>query len=538
MKDTLSFLAQALLQKNKIKIDGNELDFQIQSHPSYPSLHAITGVLNHFNIENGAIQIPVNEETLTQLPNSFIAQIKNNEGEHFALIIKNALQYKLIFDSIKKETLTQKEFLKQFTGVIVAVEKDENIQVISKNKNAPIKFLAGVALILFAFLFFISKPNIIASIHFVLSLVGFGISALIVQHDLGIKSKLIDSICSQDNSATNCDAVLNSKGATLFSFLKLGDISLIYFASINLLWLANSLSFATSSFIFSISILAIPAILYSLYYQIVITKTWCTLCLGIASVLFAQAVIVVFTTPTNFTFPFYNALLIALVFVSVVTIWLFNSSKMKKEQELITLKIESTKFKRNFVLFNTLLEKSETINTSIPDTSEIVFGNKNAALNITVITNPFCGHCKSVHTLIEDILKTHHEEISITVRFNVNTNNPNDEIVKITTRLLEIYQVEGEINCLQAMHDIYNNNNTKHWFAKWKTCTNSEAYITTLKNENEWCIANSINFTPEILVNGKSFPQAYNRSDLAFFIEELNDDCYLNANTSQLQETI
>lgn len=55
MKDTLSFLVQSLLQKNKIKNDSDELDFQIQSRPSYLSLHAITRELSYSDIENAAI---------------------------------------------------------------------------------------------------------------------------------------------------------------------------------------------------------------------------------------------------------------------------------------------------------------------------------------------------------------------------------------------------------------------------------------------------------------------------------------------------
>ena len=74
MKDNLSFLIQKLLKKSSIVLNFDELSFQIQSHPSYPSLHAVTGVLSHFNIENVAVQVPVNKETLSQLPECFLAE--------------------------------------------------------------------------------------------------------------------------------------------------------------------------------------------------------------------------------------------------------------------------------------------------------------------------------------------------------------------------------------------------------------------------------------------------------------------------------
>jgi hypothetical protein len=45
-----------------------------------------------------------------------------------------------------------------------------------------------------------------------------------------------------------------------------------------------------------------------------------------------------------------------------------------------------------------------------------------------------------------------------------------------------------------------------------------------LKKEREWCEMNNINFTPEILINGKSFPKEYDRADLQYFINDLIDE--------------
>lgn len=79
LKDTLSKLVYLLLKNNSINIDKEELIFQIKSHPSYPSLHSITGVLDHFNIDNLAIKIPSEKSVLEELPDNFIAQL-NTDG--------------------------------------------------------------------------------------------------------------------------------------------------------------------------------------------------------------------------------------------------------------------------------------------------------------------------------------------------------------------------------------------------------------------------------------------------------------------------
>lgn len=521
MKDNLSFLVQSLLQKNKILIDSEELSFQIQSHPSYPSLHAITGVLIHFDIKNIATRVPVDKDTLAQLPISFIAQVKTENVTDFALIIKKSKNYKVILSNKKSETISETAFLEKFTGILVAVEKDDTKQTdktLTTNFQKPLFILA---LILFSVLFFKSSPNFTEIFYFLTTLIGATISYLIIQHDLGLDSKIVDSICTQESKTTNCNAVLNSKAATLYKNIKLSDVSLVYFVSISIASLLLLLTNTPLNTLYLISLAGIPIVIYSIYYQVKVSKNWCVLCLGIASVLVLQAATFFFTTFSFSVLNLNSILLIAFSFITIASIWLFISSKLKQEQEFKNLKIASSKFKRNFDLFNTLLQQSETVNTEIKNTSEIVLGNKNAPLNITIITNPFCGHCKSAHNMVESLLKTHHNELNVTVRFNINTSNPKSDGVLVSSRLLELFHTEGELKCLEAMNDIYNSAAAASWLSKWSKPNQTEIYKDILETQYNWCLDSNINFTPEILINGKSFPKAYSKSDLAFFMDDL-----------------
>ncbi|WP_348717959.1 cysteine peptidase family C39 domain-containing protein, partial [Tenacibaculum sp. 190130A14a] len=141
MQDTLFILVQRLLKSNAISFDKDELAFQIQSHPSYPSLHAITGVLDHFNIENVAADVPANKETLVQLPDSFLAQISTDKGKDLIVVERKKQDYFIYNSENKKEKYTEEEFLQKFTGIIVAVEKTgESVQ--PEKKSNLIKFIA------------------------------------------------------------------------------------------------------------------------------------------------------------------------------------------------------------------------------------------------------------------------------------------------------------------------------------------------------------------------------------------------------------
>ena len=70
MPENFSFLFD-LIKAEKIYIDKEEFVFQIQSHPSYPSLLAISDTLTFFNVENAALNISFEEIDL--LPDNFIA---------------------------------------------------------------------------------------------------------------------------------------------------------------------------------------------------------------------------------------------------------------------------------------------------------------------------------------------------------------------------------------------------------------------------------------------------------------------------------
>ena len=188
-------------------------------------------------------------------------------------------------------------------------------------------------------------------------------------------------------------------------------------------------------------------------------------------------------------------------------------------------KLDYYKFKRKYSLFSTLLKSTQQFNTTINSKNEIVFGNLKSNLEIIIITNPFCGHCKPVHTVVEDILTQFKNQVKIRIRFNVNLQDPEGDIVKITSNLMHIYANEGQEHCLLAMDEAYNKLSPQDWIKKWSQKNlDKKSSLETLEIQKDWCTQNKINFTPEILVDGYSYPKEYERADILFFIEELSEE--------------
>ncbi|MCT4699660.1 vitamin K epoxide reductase family protein [Tenacibaculum haliotis] len=521
MKNSLIYLVQILLNKNQISFDKEELSFQIQSHPSYPSLHAITGVLDHFNIENVAADVPINTETLLQLPVCFLAQINTEQGKDLVTVDKEGVNYTIYNTKNKKEKISENDFLQKFTGIIVAVEQSENSTQLKTSASITEIIVLSALILLASFVAYQNTTSLYVPIYLILSIVGIIISIAIIKQELGLKTTIGNAFCSGADNKKDCDAVLTSKGAKVFKGYKLSDFSIIYFIGLTLLTFIQSSNPRIS---FTISLIAIPVTLYSLYYQYAVLKKWCLLCLSIVGVLWLQALITLITATYINGFIVTDFVTFGMIILATWLLWAYIKPLYSSVNQLKKEKIENVKFKRNFTLFETLLQKSPKLNTQVENSKEIIFGNPNSNLEIVLVTNPFCGHCKPVHKHIDEILHRYHQNVKIITRFTINSKNKEDNLVKVTSKLLEVYDKKGESNCLKAMSEIYEHGNTEAWLKKWGRCNDINYYTSELDKGSNWCKENAINFTPEILINGRSFPKEYNRTDLIFFIEELEEN--------------
>lgn len=520
MQNQLIYLLELLLKKNQIKFDEKELSFQIKSHPSYPSLHSITGVLDHFNIENLAIKIPPKKEILNKLPKCFLAQVDLENGLEIVLVerVKDAF---VITNSLKKKRkILEDEFLTEFTGIMVMVEKTNDNEF--NTKTSVLNWIVfGVVLVSAAFLIkgFISSYYQV--LYLMLGLIGFYISLVILQREFGVSSFIGDKFCSGNTTVKNCDAVLNSKGAEIIKGYKLSDFCILYFGTLSILSFFQIPSLDLS---YWISIVTTSVTVYSIYYQWIVVKKWCFLCLSIVGVLWFQALIAIYNINTEALINTTQILSMVLIASTSFLSWIITKPLIVEYLKLNNKSIEYTRFKRNYSIFKNLLSKTKSYKNEVIGDKKIVFGNKKSRLNILIITNPFCGHCKPVHVIVEKLLKRYGETISVTIRFNINISDLESDVVGITTRLLEINNTLGEEKCLLAMSDIYENRDVEYWFKKWGKCEDIDLYFKEIEKEKQWCQDNKINFTPEIFANGMTYPKEYERADLLFFIEDLKDE--------------
>lgn len=522
MQDQLFNILDKLLITNKIRLNKEELKLQLLSHPSYPSLHALTGVLKHFGVPNLALQVPTDKDTLDQLPPTFIANIKGDKGMYLGLIEKKNNTINVFTDHKQVENISNEDFFESWNGIIVAVENDETIKEEKGMSTSKIWQWAFIIIGLGVGIALFNKVLVFEGIHYFLSTVGLILGVLIVGHSLGIESSSTASICNLSEN-TSCDAVLNSKGAKIGGILTLSDASIIAFTSYVLIYCLALLSgIEINSIISGLSLLAIPFVLYSIYYQGSILKKWCPLCLGIAGVLILQgtAVFITGNTTSFLSISLQEIGLYAISVLLVVSLWFMIKPLLHKKVALDKLKIESNKFKRNFSIFNTLLQENDSVINDIQLPNEIVLGNRDSSLEVVLVTSPQCYYCKQAHTDIENILKQSSNDIKVIIRFNVNVEDSEGEGYQVTSQLIHAYNTQGELACIKMMHEAYQGDvDLTKWLKKQHPIDAN--YSDVLTAQKEWCTKNNINFTPALYIQGNQYPREYDRNDLSLFIEDL-----------------
>ncbi|WP_411032360.1 vitamin K epoxide reductase family protein [Spongiimicrobium sp. 3-5] len=524
MKDSLSYLLRKFLYSEDIRVNFEELNFQLLSHPSYPSLHSVTGVLNHFNIENIAVEVPRNIDTLDHLPKSFLTLTSNEKQYLLATKQKNGI--KLSFENGSKKKVGFEEFLNIWKPYVVVIEKDNDAH---NNRSRNTSILKIGTLVLFGFIlgyFFYTKPTVLESFHYIFSIIGFLVSMAIVKHELGFKSNFADKICTATKS-TDCESVLTSKGASLSKHIKLSDLCLIFFASLLSAWLIHAIFSITGWGIFAASIFVIPITIYSIYYQYKIVNKWCPLCLSITAVLWLQAIFA-FSDISGIKENLLNtySILVVMTTITVITVlWLFIKHFLHEWIALKKVKIAYYKFKRNFSLFKSALLKNNPITSQINEVAknEIVLGNKNASLEILLVTNPACHYCSSAHLEIENILRRHSKNLKVIIRFNIPDTHSIPAVV--AKKLLETYDTGSSSESFAtSLHDAFDSNqDLNKWHLKWgKPLSNYYDFV--LKEQIKWCREEGINFTPGLFLNGRLYPKEYPKEDLISFIDDLIDE--------------
>jgi uncharacterized membrane protein len=496
-----------LLKKERINLDRKEFEFQVKTHPSYPSLLSFVDALNFFKVKNYVLKVNFNE--IENLPKKIICLLNND----FYFVEKKQNTY-FIFDNQKEKIIHKEELFEKWGEIVLFLEKSE----LNKSYSNSYKYIN--ILFSFVFIFFlVINSNVGRKIEFlILPIIGLFLSYQSLKNIFGFNENFISKLCNA-SKLTSCESVINSNQWKILEKVKLNEISIIFFSfQFFSFFIENEIQYFYFQKI--ILLLSIPIIFISIYYQKFIEKKWCLVCLGISLVLISEIIFLQLNTIVSILdFKiFCSSFLLSIL---IYFFWQYLKSKLVYFKKLKDFEIKGTRFIKNYSLFKFKLLSSEKI---ITPKCSIVLGSQNKSkIEITIITNPFCGYCKEVHKLIKDIYFNNLDKIKVNVLFNIDFSNLDEKSIKLSKSLYQIYFEKGENDFLFALEEWYNKGKIDDWLNIYNlNISNTDDDF--FKKINDWSRHNYLTFTPIILINGFQYPKIYEIENLEFFMNEVIED--------------
>lgn len=517
--ELLSKMLQSYLKMQNYSIEYNDLKLQLLSNSSFPNVKSFTDTLDYFEIENIVAKVP--KSTLEQLPETFLTIINEGAGALLALVSKRENHIVLRQGEGSKRKISFEEFNLLWSGLVVAVEKNDVEKHMSSFMQAlPVLTLWLVSVCFILSIAFVAEWTRLISV--LLSGFGCWISYHLMKEELGVYNPISSKICNSVFEQTSCSEIVNSKLSKITGSFSLSDLAIIYF-TFQLIILA--ILGYNKTFFFSLSLVSLPVLVYSIGVQSILIKKWCPLCVGVGFVvlgLFAASYQSLRSLSVDLVF-FFKGLVI---FFLVAIFWMYLKELLLKSIELPQIKIEYLRFKKNKELFAALLAKEtipETVN--LKEESKITFGNPQSSLVINAVTNPFCGHCSKAFSSYDKLLKSHGSHFRLNIIFSVDSVALEKSDFQIAARLIEMYSTSTE-DAYDALKVWYLNKDAEQWHSDYGKTASPRA-LEILKDHAEWSRLNEIQYVPATIIGNCFFPAGYEISDLSFFISDLieNSKC-------------
>ena len=436
-------------------------------------------------------------------------------------------------------TESKEEFFKNWTGTYLIAEPNEHSGEKDYEQNKRKTFIHSLipvalfVLIIVLSFFLLYKTinktdNILAVsaagiyLQYLILFAGVIITSLLLWYEIDKNNPLLKKVCT-GIAKGNCSAILTGKKSKVFSWLSWSEVGFFYFTGglLVLLFSGNNINNAVS-LLGLLNLLALPYIVFSVYYQWQVAKQWCVLCLGVQALLLLGGINIL---SNNFLASFSDistSFLVSAFFIYLlpVLLWYVVKPFVLRQQEAKNTRREYLRIKFNTEIFETLLKKQKGI-TVPADGLGIDIGNPDATNTIIKVCNPYCAPCAKAHPKIEHLL----EEIpNLKAKIIFTTPNEPDHVAyKPVSHLLAIAEQNDEgkkIN--QALDDWYLADKKDYDVFAKKYPMNGELAMQGNKIEamDKWCKRMDVHATPTIFINGNQLPDAYSIEDLQYFLLE------------------
>jgi len=526
--DSTSLAVSFLLSKLGIKFNDNYLIKELRSHPFSPSLAAISDILYKYKIENEALRLDYDE--LLQFKNPFIAHLTLFNGLFVVVLKVSDDEVSYVFEGKNYVTLSKEEFLKFWNNIVlIARPSSQSCEPDYKQHRNEFLIYRTPKLVLFSILGLVFIIQFKSNISFIYLLpllatkvIGLFIVTMLIKHELGIQSNLVDKLCTMSKSA-GCNEVLKSKGAKIFGNVFLADLGLVWFISslfiiLICLYTENHDFVNLYNLLGWLSIASVPFILFSISYQAFIIKKYCPLCLGVMSTLIVDVVLFIFLYRFRFTIPSYSYILLMIsVLLVVLYVWLLIKNYYARVNTLDDIENKYLHLKRNPSVLQLQLQMSEDIEESNFH-NPIRLTENNSETLLTEVINLYCAPCKQAFEKINMLLQNcNGNSPDVQIVLLTNAKDEADVMTRASAHLLALAERLSPDQCFVALGEWYKSMDYKTWSQKYPVEISGRQYA-MLKENVAWCKEQQIHGTPTAFLNTKKIPDNFDITDIQYLI--------------------
>lgn len=514
-----------LLKYLSVNIKDEVIINELEKHPEYPSLLALSDVLTSLKIENSALNVTY--DRVISIPGPFIAHTNINGGD---FVVVNKIEKDNVYLSNhkwNKHKVSVAAFKGMFSGIVLMAKPSsaftppkgliKTLRVI-KIPLITASLLLVLSLVMYYHTTYFQTANWRVLLLTLFKSIGLITSILLLVQSMDSNNPLIQRLC-KSGSKTNCNNILSSKAATVFEGLSWSEVGFFYFTGTWLMLLFGGSANAVWQALVLLNLLSLPYTIYSIYYQACVAKQWCILCCTVQALLWLEFIALIFTiNKIHFSFDSAGAYSTVIVCMLLpVILWVLIKPFFLEQKQMQPLKEQLRKFKYNIGMLNTVL--NEQPKYAQPDEEwSIVLGNREANNIITMITSPYCPPCSKTHMLLDELLKQN-ENVQARIVF-ISGNTEGDISTMVNRHLMALNELPDKAKLKQALHDWYQQKqkNYEAWAEAYPVGL-IEGDFHKLDKHRNWCMVAEINATPTLLLNGHRLPNLYLLPDLKYMLE-------------------
>lgn len=503
-------IAMHWMQSHGIQINKSFIAKELQTHPDYPSLVSLTDFLDRGGMQYHAVE--GDKGSIKAFSYPLLAHV--NDGMRDYMMQANSPSD---FESDEKLRL-------YWSGIVLFAdgkphwEVPENTKLLARQRGFTAVAVMGVLMVIAAVgAVFNFNMNFLQLAWGALALAGLTFALFAITAELGMQIGIVSEVCNSIGGKVGCKVVLKSKFAKVYGGITVADLALSYFLTQLAFFLAAAVYPALMS---TLMVMAMPLLLVtgaSVIIQQSKLKRWCAICLGIAGVLAVQSVLAfvyfnnVFAGLEPITIGYFLAAqaLLCLAFQPV-------KSQLKDGMEHADQAQDLLRWKRDPLLFIAQWERMQQVNTvTLPN--ELQFGNPDAALELVVACNPFCGPCQYAHGVLDKIYDVYKDQLLIKVRFL----SKEDRAPNITAAVTAILQCARGLKTgeevAHMLSDWFKHMNIQKWAQRWRYDATLDVKDQLLAHR-KWMNDGDIRSTPTFFLNGRKMPKSYVLADLMHLI--------------------